>query len=113
MTTLSDLASGVRSKNAEPFFSTIDIYFTDHDAFIVAKESGSMNKENIAALYNIPVEAVYGVYFVDAVDAAKVTLFKYDGGYLGQGDPALGDIFGAQQYIPLLDLEIGPNEETA
>lgn len=110
MTKLSSLASALRSKNAEPFLTTIDIYFTDHDAYARVKDSGALTKERVAELYRLPVEAIYGVYFVDAVNAAKVTLFKYNnGGYLGQGDPTLGDIFGAQQYIPLLDLDIDSN----
>lgn len=107
MSTLSDHASMVRSKNAEPFLTTIDVYFPDAESYRHVKQSGSLTVEAVAETYRIPIEAVYGVYFVDAVNAAKVTLFKYNGGeFLGQGDPAMADIFGAQQYVPLLDLEI-------
>lgn len=107
MTKLGDIAPTVRSKNAEPFTTTIDIYFEDRDAYEQAESSGRLNEENVAKLYNIPEDAVYGIYFVEEILAAKVTLYKYgEAGYLSQGDPEVSDIFGAQVYVPLLDLEI-------
>lgn len=106
MALLSDYAALVRSKNAEPFLTTIDLYFKDPEPYLKVKNSGSLTRESVAALYSIPVEAVYGVYFVDDIHAAKVTLYKYNGGYRGLGDSDVGDIFGAQQYVPLLSLEI-------
>ncbi|MEX2194335.1 MAG: DUF4387 domain-containing protein [Thermoleophilaceae bacterium] len=106
MTKLSELATVVRSKNAEPYLTTIDIYFPDDESYARVRDSGALTAESVAETYNIPEEAVYGIYFVDGVNAAKVTLFKYNGGYLGLGDPELGDIFGAQQHVPLLDMDI-------
>jgi hypothetical protein len=106
MAKLAELASIVRSKNAEPYLTTIDIYFTDAEPFNRVKDSGTLTRERVAEIYNMPVDAVYGVYFVDAVNAAKVTLFKYNDGFRGLGDPEMGDIYGAQAYIPLLDMEI-------
>ena len=107
MAKLSDLATIVRSKNAEPFMTTIDIYFASPETYQAVKSSGSLTAENVAELYRIPVEAVYGIYFIDAVEAAKVTLYKYnDGAYRGLGDPEVPDTYGAQVYVPLLDLEV-------
>ena len=107
MAKLSDLATIVRSKNAEPFMTTIDIYFSGPEAYRQVKESGSLTVERVSELYRIPPEAVYGIYFVDAVEAAKVTLYKYnDGEFRGLGDPEVGDMYGAQVYVPLLSLEI-------
>lgn len=109
MTKLAELAGIVRSKNAEPFLTTIDIYFSGPEPYERLKASGVLTVERVAELYSIPVEAVYGVYFIDAVYAAKVSLFKYNNGeYRGLGDPDLGDIYGAQMYVPLLDLEVTP-----
>lgn len=106
-TKLADLAPIIRSKNAEPYLSTIDVYFAGREQFEQARDSGSLTEERVARLYHLPVEAVYGIYFIEAVNAAKVTLYKYNQGeYRGSGDPIDGDIFGAQQYVPLLDLEI-------
>jgi hypothetical protein len=107
MPKLSELATLVRSKNAEPFTTTIDLYFPDADSYGTVRDSGSLTVEKVAERYKIPVEAVYGVYFVDAINAIKVTLFKYDRGkVLGLGDPELSEMLGAQTYVPLLDLDI-------
>jgi hypothetical protein len=107
MARLDQLATTFRSKNAEPFMSTIDIYLPDREAFERVRRSEQLTEENVARVYNIPREAVYGVYFVDAVNAVKVSLYKYaDGKFLQQGDPECADIFGAQQHIPLRDIEI-------
>jgi hypothetical protein len=107
MAKLADIATIVRSKNAEPFMTTIDIYFSGPEKYRRLKESGALTVDRVAELYRIPPEAVYGVYFIDAVDAAKVTLYKYnDGAFRGLGDPEVADMYGAQVYVPLLDLEV-------
>ena len=67
MATIEQLASVVRSKNAEPFFTTIDIYFSDDDSYKRVKDSGVITKERVAEAYNIPEEAVYGIFFVDVI----------------------------------------------
>jgi hypothetical protein len=106
MANLADYTALVRSKNAEPFLTTIDLYFKSSEPYEKVKQSGRLTTAAVADIYSIPEEAVYGVYFVDDIHAAKVTLFKYNGDYRGLGDPDLGDIFGAQVYVPLLSLEI-------
>jgi hypothetical protein len=104
---LSELASGMRSKNAEPYLTTIDVFFADRDAYDTVRDSGSLSAATVAATYGIPEAAVFGIYFVDALEVAKVSLYKYDDDeFLGAGDPALSDMIGAQAYVPLLDLEI-------
>jgi Domain of unknown function (DUF4387) len=107
MTTLGDLATTFRSKNAEPFMTTMDIYLPAEGAYERVKAANVITEECVAELYNIPPEAVYGVFFIDSLRAVKVTILKYGAdGYLGQGDPALTDMFGAQQHVPLLALEV-------
>jgi hypothetical protein len=107
MPKLSELATLVRSKNAEPFTTTIDLYCPDKESYEAIRDSGSLTVEKVAEQYKIPPEAVYGIFFVDAINAAKVTLFKYNRGkFLGLGDPELPEMLGAQTYVPLLDLEI-------
>jgi len=107
MTRLADLATVFRSKNAEPFLTTIDIFFGVSENYERVKLSGALNVGSVADAYQVPRRAVFGVYWVDSLKAVKVTLYKYaHGEFTGQGDPALADMFGAQQHIPLLDLEV-------
>jgi hypothetical protein len=106
---LSDLATTFRSKNAEPFLTTMDIYFPDEFTYSRVKDSGVLDEAAVLAAYKVPEQAFYGIYWVDDLCAVKVTLLKYDGKsgeYLGQGDPELSDMFGAQYHVPLLDLEV-------
>jgi uncharacterized protein DUF4387 len=107
MASLSELATVFRSKNADPFMTTIDIYFPTPLEYNRVKVSGVLTKARVAEAYSMPEAAVYGIYHIDSLHAIKVTIFKYsDGIFIGQGDPQLRDMFGAQQHIPLLDIEI-------
>jgi Domain of unknown function (DUF4387) len=52
MATLADLAKLVRSKNAGPFWLTIDIMFDDAQAYRRARDAEIVNRAAIARLYN-------------------------------------------------------------
>ena len=52
MATLGDLAKLVRSKNAGPFWLTIDIMFDDADVYRRARDAEIVNRSAIARLYN-------------------------------------------------------------
>jgi hypothetical protein len=104
---LSDLASVFRSKNAEPFLTTIDIYFPGPTEYERVKLAGVLTPQTVAAAYRMPPEAVHGIHFVDPIHTIKVSIYKYaDGQFLGQGDPEMSDMYGAQQHIPLLDIRV-------
>jgi len=45
-----------------------------------------------------------GIYSVDAAKGIKITIPKPVG--MACGDPECRDLFGTQQHIPLLDIEI-------
>src|SRR5947209_3491741 len=52
MATLGDLAKLVRSKNAGPFWLTIDIMFDEAEAYRRARDAEIVNRAAIARLYN-------------------------------------------------------------
>jgi len=104
MVKLVEVVKVLRSKNAGPFMTTIDIFFKDERAYKKVKESGLINRDLIARIYNIPKEDVVGIFYYDVVWGVKVTIKKPGG--LASGDPGQTDLFGCQQYIPLRDLEI-------
>jgi hypothetical protein len=52
MATLGDLAKLVRSKNAGPFWLTVDIMFDDAGAYRRARDAEIVNRAAIARLYN-------------------------------------------------------------
>jgi hypothetical protein len=108
---LADIASVLRSKNADPFITTCDIFIPDESAYLAVKGSGALTPKTVASAYGIPEDAVLGIFFIDSVQAIKVSFFKYaQGRYIASGDLEDLDVLGAQQHVGLVDFEIDLSE---
>ena len=101
---LHEIASVLRSKNAGPFRTTFDIFFEDNEPYQRVKDSGVLTKELISKLYSVRPQDVLGIFFVDMARGIKITIPKPVD--MACGDPRCRDLFGAQQHIPLMDIEI-------
>lgn len=101
---LHEMAKVLRSKSAGPFKVTLDVFFESLSLYEHVRNSGVLTKELVAELYNIRPEEVEGIYFVDMARGIKITIPKPQNE--ATGDPHCRDIYGAQQYIPLLNVEI-------
>ena len=101
---LHEMAKVLRSKSAGPYKVTFDMFFDSEESYRRVKDSGVVNAELIARLYRIDPGEVEGIYFVDMAKGIKITIPKPRGE--ATGDPGCRDIYGAQQYVPLLDVEI-------
>ena len=99
---LHQLAKTVRSKNAGVNKITFDIIFREPAQYERVKRSKVITRESMAALYRIPVERISDFVEYDPGYAIKFTLYRLR----PSGCAGDGDIFGAQQYAPLLDIEI-------
>jgi len=66
------------------------------------KASKSINKESMAKLYGISEDRICDFVEYDPAYAIKFTISRLR----PSGSPGEGDIFGCQQYPPLLDIEI-------
>jgi len=99
---LTELAKTIRSKNAGVDKITFDIIFRDRDNYELVKNSGSLTREAICALYVIEDKRISDFVEFDPAFAIKFTIYR-DRPSGSAGDP---DIFGAQQYAPLLGLDI-------
>ena len=99
---IGDLADVVRSKNAGPFLTTIDLFFSDAETYELVKKSGILTPEQIASAYRIQVEDVLGVFFLDSARGVKATIVKP--GHMASGDLVCVDTFGAQQYMPIMEI---------
>jgi hypothetical protein len=99
---LSDLAAMIRSKNAGPFVLTFDILFSDDDSYRRVKRSGALNAEMFAKLYKtVPAKVRF-------FECDKARAFKFSIPHpTTQGALGSSDLHGGQQFIPLLDVEIG------
>jgi hypothetical protein len=102
MKRLSELAKTIRSKNAGPDKITFDIIFTDKESYDQVRKSRVLSRESIASLFNISVDSVSDFVEFDPAHAIKFTIYRN----IPSGSPGDSDIFGCQQYPPLLDVEI-------
>jgi hypothetical protein len=95
VTTIDDVASVLRSKNAGPFFFTIDVFLPDKELWEKTKKV--LTVERVAEAYRIPVSEIKGVYPLEAALAVKVTIRKQ----ILADDPANTDVQASQQHLPL------------
>jgi hypothetical protein len=99
---LSELAKTIRSKNAGVNLITFDIIFPDRASYERVKAARVLTREAIVALYRIAPERISDFVEFDPGNAIKFTIYRLRPSG-GPGDP---DIFGSQQYAPLLDIEV-------
>ena len=102
VTRLSEVAKTIRSKNAGVDKITFDIIFRDRANYERVKRSRVLTRETMAALYGIPAERISDFVEYDPGYAIKFTIYRLT----PSGSAGDGDIFGAQQYAPLLALEV-------
>ena len=99
---LSELAKTIRSKNAGVNKITFDIIFREPQAYERVKRSGAINRQSMADLYRIDPARISDFVEYDPGLAIKFTIYRER----PSGSAGDGDIFGAQQYAPLLDVMI-------
>ncbi|NLI42290.1 MAG: DUF4387 domain-containing protein [Synergistaceae bacterium] len=99
---LRDIAKVIRSKNAGPFELTFDVIFKTKEDYEKVKASGVLNKRLIASLYNLDPQNILTFVFYDAANAVKITIPRMR----PQGSIGEVDMHGAQQYVPLFDIDI-------
>lgn len=102
---LIDLAKTIRSKNAGTDRITFDIIFREKENYELVKNSGVLTKTTIAKLYDVDLDRITDFVEFDPAYAIKFTISRVN----PSGSPGEGDIFGCQQYPPLLDIEIPVN----
>ncbi|HAQ40556.1 MAG TPA: DUF4387 domain-containing protein [Clostridiales bacterium] len=99
---LVDIAKTIRSKNAGTDRITFDIIFREKENYELVKKSNAITKESIAKLYQIDESKISDFVEFDPAYAIKFTIKRLQ----PSGSPGEGDVFGCQQYPPLLDIEI-------
>lgn len=100
MVKLGELAKVVRSKNAGPFLLTIDILIGEPECY--ERVSRILTKEFIAEIYSIEPSEVVAVKRIDGLNALKIVLKRR----IPAGEPGDRDVYGAQQYTPLLEVDV-------
>ena len=101
-TPLSGLVKTLRSKNAGVDMVTFDVFFNTLEDYRRAMDSEMLTVEAIAELYRIDESTIVTYMPLETLLALKFTLRRPR----PSGSPGDADIFGAQQYAPLLDVVI-------
>ena len=99
---LSHFAKTIRSKNAAPFRLTLDVIFAGKDSFDHVLSTGLLNPQTVAAAYNVDVKTMSSWHVFHEGYAFKFTFLRP----IVQGALGESDIYGAQQHVPLMNIQI-------
>lgn len=99
--TLAETAKLIRSKNAGPFWLTFDIMFDDPEIYRCVRDQAVINADRVAQLFGQDPAAVR-VFAHDSALAVKVSFPRP----ASSGSAHDTDVFGGQQYAPLMDLTV-------
>jgi hypothetical protein len=102
MTTLQQVCRHIRSKNAGPFWVTIDFFFDGRDSFERYHASAAIGPQAFAAAYGIDADMVRH-YPVPSLNVLKVSYPRAG----VQGGEVERDMHSGQQYVRLLGIELG------
>lgn len=105
-TPILELVKVIRSKNSGPFMLTLDLLMKDSQSYWLVKKSGVINTKLICDLYGVSSEEILELESYDAALAYKITLVRP----IPSGNIHDTDIYGAQQYAPLLNIRIPVND---
>jgi hypothetical protein len=99
--TIGDVASLVRSKNAGPFWITLDVFCDSDAVYDSVSAPGVLTQEKVADLYRVDAESVR-VYLLPQLRAVKVSFPRPR----VQGAVADRDMHAGQQHVPLSGLSL-------
>ncbi len=102
MPKLSEVCRHVRSKNAGPFWITVDLSFPDRETFDRYAEAPALSPASIGALLDVDATQVKR-FLVPDLSVVKISYPRRN----PQGGALERDMHGGQQYIRLLDVEMG------
>ena len=105
-TTLGDLAQLVRTKNAGPFWLTIDVFFHDHTDWVTG--ASVLTVPAVAELYRVDPNTVQ-LFHLPAINVVKASFPRPT----TQGSFTDRDIHAGQQHVPLLTLAMPLRREPA
>ncbi|WP_343117110.1 DUF4387 domain-containing protein [Ostreiculturibacter nitratireducens] len=100
--TLAELAKTIRSKNAGTDKITFDIIFREKETYELVKRSRALTRESVCNVLNVDPARLTDFVEYDPAYAIKFTILRER----PSGSAGDGDIFGAQQYAPFLDVEV-------
>lgn len=99
LTTLGDHALEIRSKNAGPFWVTMEAFMKDADGYAIAADL--ITEATIADLYGVPAEDVL-IFRIPALNVVKISFPRS----VSQASLRDRDIHAGQHHVPLTCLVV-------
>ena len=101
MPTVAEVCRHVRSKNAGPFWITVDLFFDGEDSFSRYRDCPALGSDVFARLFGTDPALVKRLP-VESLRMVKISYPRaHPQGWLGERDMHAG-----QQYVRLLDVEL-------
>jgi Domain of unknown function (DUF4387) len=99
---LSEVAKTIRSKNAGVDKITFDVIFPDRASYERVRTSGALSREAVCRIFGIEAAQITDHVAFEPALAIKFTIYRR----VPSGSPGDADIFGSQQYGPLLGVAV-------
>ncbi|MBO4388661.1 MAG: DUF4387 family protein [Spirochaetales bacterium] len=99
--TIEQTVRAIRSKNAGPFWVTIDAFCDNAEDTALVSASFTRNKALIAKIFNVR-ESLVKIFTLTHIHVVKVSVPRIP----IEGARDEKDMHGGQQYVSLLDLEV-------
>ena len=100
-TTLADLAHEVRSKNAGPFWVTMELFMRDAEGYRIAADESFLNERVIAELYGVEQSTVQ-MFRIPSLNVVKISFPRP----VNQGSLRDRDIHAGQHHVPLARIPV-------
>jgi hypothetical protein len=101
MAKLREVCRHIRSKNAGPFWVTIDLFFDGAENYKRYRDSDALAAATFASLYGTDPNFVKR-FAIDRLNTVKISFVRPT----AQGGVVERDMHAGQQYVRLLDLEM-------
>jgi hypothetical protein len=99
---LCEIAKTIRSKNAGVDKITFDVIFADPADFDLVCRSHVLSRAAVCRIFGIPAGRITDWVAFEPALAIKFTISRT----ISSGSPGDADIFGSQQYGPLMEIEV-------
>jgi Domain of unknown function (DUF4387) len=99
--TLAELAHEVRSKNAGPFWVTMELFMRDAEGYRIAADESFLNERVIAQLYRVD-ESTVQMFRIPALNVVKISFPRP----VTQGSLRDRDMHAGQHHVPLALLRV-------
>ncbi|MFG1665292.1 DUF4387 domain-containing protein [Streptomyces sp. Y7] len=100
-TTLGDLAHEIRSKNAGPFWVTMELFMRDADGYRIAADETFLDERTIARLYGVDASGIQ-IFRIPSLNVVKISFPRP----VSQASLFDRDIHSGQHHVPLALLPV-------